>query len=194
MEQIKEPPIHSFCWITCTNPRKCASYIYVWGESIFLGLFDFLIGLWNFSFSLFFKAWVLFVQCCVASVSRLSILASLVFSNVLKYIQNVQDYNALHNNAVHPVICEGWYLAHIRGEAWAPKTNLTMTLFTEVHAVVYLCVMDNNFASFYDFLLNLELFRQCCIFPPLYYQHIYCVYITDHAPNFLYSASNNMLP
>ena len=63
-----------------------------------------------------------------------------------------------------------------------------------IKRVVYLCVMGNNFASFYDFLLNLELFRQCCIFPPLYYQHIDCVNITDHTPNFLYSASNNMLP
>jgi hypothetical protein len=43
---IKEPSIHCFCWITCTNPRKCASCIYVWGGSIlFLFIWFFY---WNY--------------------------------------------------------------------------------------------------------------------------------------------------
>ena len=60
---------------------------------------------------------------------------------------NVEDYNALYNNAVHPVICEGWH-CFTKMEVGLIKLVLPRHFLVPVpnqESVMYLCVRDIDF-------------------------------------------------
>ena len=76
---------------------------------------------------------------------------------------NVKDYSVLHNNAVCPVICEGWCLhdhtislgqaVSTNNTSFTPPLSFYWSAFAKPGkwAFIYLCVRGIHFTSFYVF-------------------------------------------